>query len=244
MNRIVITLLALACLFDAGAQKPVQKRDLPEEEITVNREFDDQGNLIRYDSLRVYKWSGDSLSHFSFDDGWEKLFGKDFFKMEPGHSLFSDSLFSGFSFPFDDFPFSIYEDETLFNQFRNFRSDSAYSGNFLFHNDSSLFLGPNSSFVLPPGFFIPDSGRLREMQELMDRHFNGFPYGRHFRQHGDEEPGRFRHPGQREEWEKLMEKQQLEREGWERLMEKQHQEREEFLRKWNRREGGKGFEKM
>jgi hypothetical protein len=37
-----------------------QKKNQPKEDIKVNREYDEQGNLIRFDSTYTYNWSSDT----------------------------------------------------------------------------------------------------------------------------------------------------------------------------------------
>ncbi len=244
MKHLLFLALALWVVSGASAQKNAPGKSVPDEEITVNREYDENGNLIRLDSMRVFRWSSDSTLRFPFEEGWENLFGKDFFKDERGHSLFNDSLLN-FSFPFDNFPFSLFGEEDLLEPFQDFKNDSTPTGNFLFHNDSSVFMGPRSSFVLPPGFFFPDINEFEEIRELFDRHFRLSPPGSYFGT--PQQPGRtekFSNPQQQKEWELLMKKQKAEQEEWEKLLDKQQQEIEEFLRKWEKRGPQNGFEKM
>ncbi|MBI9057545.1 MAG: hypothetical protein JEZ01_07205 [Labilibaculum sp.] len=50
-----------------------QKQDttkLPNKNIKVQREYDEDGNLIRYDSTYVYSWSSDSSYHFNPDSSF------------------------------------------------------------------------------------------------------------------------------------------------------------------------------
>lgn len=92
-----------------------QKQDttkLPNKNIKVQREYDEDGNLIRYDSTYVYSWSSDSSYHFNpdssffnFSDSHEmrkkmKEHLEHFFKMDTSgyrtfhHPFFSDDFFN------------------------------------------------------------------------------------------------------------------------------------------------------
>jgi hypothetical protein len=133
--------------------------------------------------------------------------------------------------PFSRFHFGFPGHNRLFENFYNEPDDSAFFNNFLFHTDTSLFMGPNSSFLLPPGFFIPDMKGLNDLEEFLEDHF------RSFSQEDDPEGvdrnapfRRFIDPGQQEEWEKLMQKQQ--------------EELREFNKKWEKQNKTKGIEKM
>ncbi len=197
----MVLLLMATITMAASAQKTEKKeKNSPDEEISVKREFDEQGNLIRFDSLRVFRWSTDSLFTFPGNKGWESLFGEDLF-------------------------------EDLFPGLRNLPSDSSRFGDFFFHNDTSFFMGPNSSFMLPPGFFIPEMEDLEEMEELLERHFKSLPPGQ-FPDFGNHALPfqRYADPDQQKEWQQLMEK--------------QHKEMEEFREKWEKKKQSPGIEKI
>lgn len=198
MRIPVLVMSFLAALpFSAGAQKPDKREKTPDEQIKVEREYDKDGNLIRFDSLRVYNWSGDSVFNFPMDKGWEKLFGG----------------------------------EEMFRNFRDFGNDSVLFRDFLFRNDTSFFMGPNSSFLLPPGFFIPDRKGLDELQKLFDRYFQVPPKGEFPGFENQEIPFRlFTDPDQQKEWEELLEKQE--------------QEIKNFREKWEKKKKIPGTEKM
>jgi hypothetical protein len=213
----------------AVAQIADPKKKAPEEKITVKKEYDENGNLIGFDSLRIWSWSGDSALRFQFDSGWEKFFGHGSPDEDFGFPFQTDSLFP--DMPFSKFHFGVPEHNRLFGNFYNEPDDSAFFKNFLFHTDTSFFMGPNSSFLLPPGFFIPDMKGLNDLEEFLEDHFrsllpandpNGSDQDAPFR--------RFIDPGQQEEWEKLMQKQQ--------------EELKEFNKKWEKQNKAKGTEKM
>jgi hypothetical protein len=221
-------MLLLFCNQMATAQN--KEKNQPEEKVTVQREYDQQGNLIRFDSLRVMRWGADSLFQFPWDEGWEDLFPGDFFSGQPGHPFFGDSAFS-FSMPGGRFPFSLFNEEELFPGFRNFMGDSTMVRNFIFHNDTSFFMGPDSSFMLPPGFFIPGTQEMEDMRKLLEQHFRSFNPGDYPSFGEDQELyKRFTDPRQQEEWEELLKKQQ--------------KEMEEFREKWEKKQQNPGIEKM
>jgi hypothetical protein len=229
MKRAVIMSMCLVIFaVSAGAQKTDKKKNSPDEKITVKREYDKNGNLISFDSLRVWKWSGDSSFQYPLDEGWENFFGKNFFDERSRFPFFGDSA-SSFLQPFGNLHFRFLDEDDLFKNFGVVPDDSMHIRNFLFHNDSSLFMGPDSSFMLPPGFFFPDMKGMEELQKYFDRHFKSFSPG----EYPEEQAtpfNRFIDPRQQEEWEKLMKKQQ--------------QELDEFNKKWNKQNRGKGIEKM
>jgi hypothetical protein len=199
MKKLVILSLILAsALFFVQAQKTEKKKNGPDEKITVKREYDKNGNLTRFDSLRVYSWSSDSTFRFPLDGGWQDFFGKEFF----------DDHFG-----------------------KNFNGDSAFSGNFFFHNDTSFFMGPHSPMMLPPGFIAPDRKGMQDLEKLFREHFKSFSPDEFFNNTVPDEPfGKFLDPGQQEEWDKMMQRQQ--------------KEQEEFMKKWNRQQTNKKIEKM
>jgi hypothetical protein len=113
----------LAILFTVSgvlAQDPKTDREnKPEIKWDVNKEFDEHGNIIRYDSSYSWAWR-----HHEFPD-----------------QEFMDSIFDQFPFGFDHFP-DIFEDPDLnrepfwFDPFKGF-PDSAWMDSFF--PDSFLF---------------------------------------------------------------------------------------------------------
>jgi len=75
----ITTLLAI--LLWASAQIWAQK-NTPQEKSIVNKEYDENGNLIQYDSTYVWQWNSDSTMNFSFDEnftfenGFPEIFGE------------------------------------------------------------------------------------------------------------------------------------------------------------------------
>ena len=145
MKRFMVILLVCLGLFiSLLAQNPVKKQNQPQENSKVTKEYDEKGNLIKFDSLYTYSWSGGDttmLKSFSPKD-FPEMFGDDF-------GFFSDSTFKDhpFSGDFDQLfaqPFNGVRDSMLtkrFEQFHHFR-------NFDFPNDSTAL-----NFKIPDHFF-------------------------------------------------------------------------------------------
>ena len=231
MLKFVLCIISLMLVsFAANAQKTGKKGNAPDEKITVKREYDKDGNLIRFDSLRVFNWSSDSAFQFPLQGGWEDFFGKDYFDNHFQDHFPGDSVFS-FRFPSGAMPFRFFDEEDFFKGFGGDLSDSAFSKNFLFHNDTSFFMGPKSSLMLPPGFFSPDREGMKELEKFFDQHFKSLSPDQFHGYPWKEEPQEeFLNPQQREEWEKMMQKQQ--------------KEQEEFFKKYIKQKPEKKIEKM
>jgi hypothetical protein len=231
MNKSVLFVAILVFLsFATQAQNAEKKRKAPDEKITVKREYDKNGNLTRFDSLRVFSWSSDSAFQFPLQGGWEDFFGKDYFDNHFQSHFPGDSTFN-FRFPSGPAPFRFFDEEDLFKGFGFDKQDSAFSKNFLFHNDTSFFMGPNSSQMLPPGFFSPDWKGMKELEEFFGQHFKSLTPDEYYGNPGNDNPlEKFQNPQQKEEWEKMMQRQQ--------------KEQEEFFKKYNKQKPGKKLEKM
>lgn len=97
MKRFVLFSFMTMCLIiNLLAQKSNQKSNSPKENSTVKREYDENGNLIRFDSTYTYSWSGDTTL-------MKQMNPEDMNNFFNGHlKFFNDSSFFGNSF-FDDF---------------------------------------------------------------------------------------------------------------------------------------------
>lgn len=135
MKRFVLfSFLNLCLIISLVAQNSVKKQSQPQENSKVTREYDEKGNLIKFDSVYSYSWSGDStmMKQFSPED-LSKMFGG-------GFNFFADSTFNNQSF-FSDF------DKMFANPFGQF--DAKQDSMFLKHfggkhdfqqfNDSTAF---------------------------------------------------------------------------------------------------------
>lgn len=93
---VLYTVLSLCFITGLFAQSTDKKLNQPKENSKVTREYDEQGNLIRFDSVYSYSWTDDStmIKHFSPED-MTKMFGGAF-------NFFNDSTIQNHSF-FGDF---------------------------------------------------------------------------------------------------------------------------------------------
>lgn len=150
---ILIPALVFSSLNALRAQE--KKENNPKIEIKVNKEKDDKGNVIRFDSTYSYSWHGENMNQESMDSIFNEfkmnghfkeffendLFGSDFFD----HDFFShrDSLLSGFDF--GDF----------------------FNDDFFGNQSDSLDAGIYDHFGISP--FMGNSG-FEKMQEMMKQH--------------------------------------------------------------------------
>ena len=150
-------LLSILTIF-AGYANGQNEKELenPDEQIIVNKEYDEDGNLIAFDSTYVHQWSSDTLQH---------LFGNDLFagNMIPDieklmESFTGDSAFHRFSFPDPFF------DENLFKRFEHSLPDSAFIRDYSFQMDSLPF---RNEFIMPD---------MKELQKQMEEHFRSFGF--------------------------------------------------------------------
>lgn len=147
---VLFSIINICLIVSVWAQNQVKKQNLPKENSKVIKEYDEKGNLTKFDSVYTYSWSTDStfLKSFSPKD-FPDMLGEDF-------GFFADSTFKSHPF-FDDFdqlfaqPFNGVRDSMLmkrFQQFHNFRS-------FDFPNDSIALI-----FNMPDIFF-DESGKSK-----------------------------------------------------------------------------------
>lgn len=175
-------MLASPAVFAQGKDNPEQAK--PGEKITVNKEYDEQGNLVRFDSTYVFVWFGDTMMAFP---------GGENFSLSPGvpidmesfmHGFFSDSAFSspfgdewqnGFSqrqkdlMKRFDFPFAGPDSANTF-----FGNDSLFGFPFMFEDfdcpDISQFFKGFEGFGGQGQPFFEDEGQEKEWLELQQRH--------------------------------------------------------------------------
>lgn len=192
----LITLILCVGLSMSQAQK---KQPAPEEKSIVNKEYDENGNLIQYDSTYVWQWNSDSTMNFSFGDSFN--FGKDFPDMFG--EFFSDSIFEQFGLRGEPFsrPFG---DDDFFGRFEH-----SFPG-FPFERDSAFNFGFGNT--------EPFNFDFKELEDLHKR------LQEQFSQHNLMVP-EFQSPEQQEEWEKLIKKQQKEKEELIKKFEKSQKEK-------------------
>jgi len=100
----------MGLIINSLAQQPQKKSISPKENSTVKREYDEKGNLIRFDSTYTYSWSGDTTL-------MKQMNPEDMDNFFSGHlKFFNDSSFLGNSF-FDDF-------DPMFSHFMGMMPDS------------------------------------------------------------------------------------------------------------------------
>ncbi len=192
MKRMFLFMMISAVGFaTANAQEKATK---PEEKTIVNKEFDEDGNLIKYDSTFVWSWSGDSAFQFEFPVN-------DFFAVKdfPGFGkMFSDSVFAKhFNHPF--FDFKQFDNDEFFKQFGQQFPDSAYSQHFEFFGDSAFVFPFDFGNGFESDFFSKDLEQLhKQLERQMGELHSAMP--------------RFETDQQRKDWEELMQKQQKEKE--------------------------------
>lgn len=144
MKRVYIILFPLLILMPAISFAQDKKdKNLPKKDIKVNREYDEDGNLIRYDSTYVYSWSSDSTRNFIPDSTfWGKMDVKKmqeymnrFFKRDSaGHDHFRHPFFS------DDFFDRDFFNPQFFGRDFNFRDSTRYE---FFKNFEDMMKGHN-----------------------------------------------------------------------------------------------------
>lgn len=130
MKRLLV-LLALSFVFQISmiAQNSKTPKNTPKEDIKVNREYDEKGNLIRFDSVYSYSFSGDTtlqdLKFGGFPDAFKDHFN--FFS----DSSFNQSFFKEFNSPFFE-SLSQNQDSMMnkFHQFHNFNQKNDSTGKY------------------------------------------------------------------------------------------------------------------
>lgn len=206
MKRILFIALMLTTgfIFVKAQEKPIK----PEEKSIVNKEFDQDGNLIRYDSTFVWSWSGDSAFQFEFPmNGF--FSGNDI----PGFDeSMMDSVISK-QFNNNHFNFEPFINEDFFNHFQEQFGDSAFTKQFDFFGDSAFVFPFDFGNSFGNDFFSGDFDVMHErlMEQLNDLNFD--------------KPD-FESEEQEKAWQELIEKQR-----------KEQQELLEHLKKQNNTKG-------
>jgi hypothetical protein len=174
MKRLVILSLLNLCLaIGLMAQSPDKKQNLPQQNSKVTKEYDENGNLTRFDSVYTYSWSGDTTMMKSFSpQDLSKMFGGNF-------GFLNDSAFNGKSF-FEDFdkmfanPFSQGQDSLLMkhfgqgHQFHQFNNDSI-AFNFKDFDDifGNFFESENDTASVKKQDKIAGKSQSKSMEEMM-----------------------------------------------------------------------------
>lgn len=188
MRSLITFLILLFCVSNpVWAQKKV-----PREKSTVNKEYDENGNLVKFDSTYVWQLNSDSTFNFSFDDSlkFENQFSHFF------EDFKADSIFQNFGFS-NQHMLMPFDDEDFFSHFQHSIPDSMFFDGFPFETDSTLSFNFKNQF---PGNF--NFKEFDDLQKQLIEKFNqqNFSYPE------------FKTQEQKEEWEKLIQKQQKEME--------------------------------
>ncbi|MDX9882671.1 MAG: hypothetical protein RBS73_11445 [Prolixibacteraceae bacterium] len=154
MKRLVLlTVVGLLTCHMAYSQSDKVRKEptLPQEKVTANKEFDENGNLISFDSTYVYSWSSDStISGFPGDIDFS-----DFFNWK-GSLFDNDSAFM--NDPFRGFHFNHEEIDNFFKWFPEIFPDSLDQNMYSYRNDSIIrFFGDSTrTFQFRKDSLFPD----------------------------------------------------------------------------------------
>ncbi len=214
MRRTVFIFLSVLLTSGIFAQKVDKLPKNPDEKITINKEYDENGNLIGYDSTYVHTWSSDTSMVFPFQGG-------DLFSFKGGFPNLDKFMQQFFSDPFSGEPYSGMDDNMM-KPFRKHFSDSLLIRHSPFAGDSiqgdpfSGFWFKNDPFGGMDKNFGKEIEKMRKQMEKSNQWF-AFP---------DSVPGNhfyyFNEPFQNEEQMKE----------YKALQEKQRKEMEKFRKKW------------
>lgn len=96
-TNIFILVLSLVVVYNCNAQSNNNSKNQPKTDYKVNKEYDENGNLIRYDSTYTYSYSsnGNDAMNDSVFNEFQKHFNQRFsFSNDPffNNFLFQDSL--------------------------------------------------------------------------------------------------------------------------------------------------------
>ncbi|WP_321318235.1 hypothetical protein [Labilibaculum sp.] len=146
-TKSVFFVLILLFSLSGFSQNKINKTK-PNEDIKVNKEFDKDGNLIRYDSTYVYTWSSDSCHHFTPDSAFLNF--SDIHEMRKNMQEQLEQLFNQDSSGHKQFQ------HPFFNE--DFFNDDFFNPQF-FHND---FFSQDSSY----------NDLLQKMEKMMEERMN------------------------------------------------------------------------
>lgn len=175
---LVILVLAVV-MVQAQNQEPTKQ---PNEQSNVTREYDENGNLIRFDSTYVKSWSSDStitpqdieqlqkqmeeLFNGSFGDGSDSFFGSPF----PGSAK---DFFQQFGQEYGDSTTTMPGFQNSFPDLNELQQQMMQHFGQLFQNDSIQF-GTDS---VPARFqfdFFGDPEEFEKIQKEFEQHFEQF----------------------------------------------------------------------
>lgn len=166
-------IVSLFLALGTNAQKTDQKPNSPQEKSTVKREYDEKGNLIRFDSTYTYSSSGDTILNQSISPEKIQEFFSEHFGNKSDSSFTGNSFFEGFDQFFSD-PFSSRSDSTFIKKFKM----SPHFHGFLINPDSMALSQKDFDSFFDPFFDTPDDSVLsklpkteqqsKSMKDMMD----------------------------------------------------------------------------
>ncbi len=204
MKKIaVVIFVSLSAVISAYPQE--QKEKSPDEQIIVNKKYDESGNLIEFDSTYVKQWSSDSAFHFGFKSDsilqqWNFRGIEHFFNDFLNDSAFGHRLDPKHPLSFG-FSFSPFDDDEFRNRHRHFFNDSLFQFNFPYQLDSLFF-----NFGLKQ-----DEKSLRKNEKKYFKDFEDY-LNQYFSRFKEKDYGfpEFRNDEHQKEWEELMQKHEKE----------------------------------
>ena len=153
MKRFIFLMFASLLIGNTAhsqSKETTKKSKSPQEKVTVNKKFDEKGNMISFDSTYVYSWSGDTvINGFPGDVDFS-----DFFNWK-GNFFDNDS--ASMADPFLGFHFKGGDIENFFKNFSKMLPDSLDRNMYSLRNDSVFhFYGDSvNSFPFRKGM-VPD----------------------------------------------------------------------------------------
>lgn len=192
------SLITISVIIFCASTPILAQKNAPQEKSTVNKEFDENGNLIQYDSTYVWHWNSDSTINFPMDKNF--VFGNQF----PGFfgDIDADSILLRFGFT-DKKMLTPFDDADFFRHFQHAIPDSMFMEGFP--------LGADSTMIFYFGHQFPQNFNFNEFDDLQKQMIEMFSEQNFSKQD-------FKSQEQKEEWEKLIQKQQ--------------KEKEELMKKW------------
>lgn len=162
MKRISVLFAMLFSVMMAYSQEKTENKK-PDEQTIVNKEYDEDGNLISFDSTYIHKWSSDTTLNFNFPED-EFFAGGNFPDIERLlDGILGDSAFQHFNSPDPSF-FPPFDGEEFMRQFEHSFPDSAFFKNFEFRTDS---------MDLHHKYILPD---MKEFQKQMEEQFKHYDF--------------------------------------------------------------------
>lgn len=98
---MLLTGVIFLAVFELHAQQQ-EKQKTPDQEIIINKKYDDQGNLVQYDSTTIHRWSFEERlnrqlfrfreEHYAFPELKNKEFRQEWEQLMEKHRLELEEL--------------------------------------------------------------------------------------------------------------------------------------------------------